>query len=81
MDKPESRVSREIFVKVKRYLLLLASLCVNLAVKAKLTDRKDVKEEASAGIVRVYVVHETREHWKPYRRGDLQHRLSSGFFS
>ncbi len=43
-------------------------------------DWKEVKDDASSGIVRVHVVHETREHLKPYRQGDLAQRLGTGFF-
>jgi S1-C subfamily serine protease len=43
-------------------------------------DWKNAKDAASVGIVRVYVVHETREHLQPYRRGDLAQRLGTGFF-
>lgn len=44
------------------------------------TDWKDIKDKASAGIVRVYVVHEAKEHLKPYRQGSLSQRLGTGFF-
>ena len=67
-------------MKVVQGLLFLAAACLGHAVSAEVTDWKDIKEKASAGIVRVHVVHETREHLKPYRRGDLERRLGSGFF-
>lgn len=51
-----------------------------LGCQAHGVDWKDAKDKASSGIVRVYVVHETREHLKPYRRGDLTQRLGTGFF-
>ncbi len=59
---------------------LLFSLTVSLPADAAGTDWKDIKENASAGIVRVYVVHETKEHLKPYRQGELAQRLGTGFF-
>ncbi|MEW8428834.1 MAG: serine protease, partial [gamma proteobacterium symbiont of Ctena orbiculata] len=51
-----------------------------LASHAHGIDWKDAKDEASSGIVRVYVIHETREHLKPYRQGDLAQRMGTGFF-
>ncbi|MET0072253.1 MAG: S1C family serine protease [Candidatus Thiodiazotropha sp.] len=51
-----------------------------LATHAHGIDWKDAKDEASSGIVRVYVIHETREHLKPYRQGDLAQRMGTGFF-
>ncbi|MGB5733766.1 MAG: S1C family serine protease, partial [Thiohalocapsa sp.] len=51
-----------------------------LSVDAHSIDWKDIKEKASSGIVRVYVVHETREYLKPYRQGDLAQRMGTGFF-
>lgn len=51
-----------------------------LASSAHSVDWKNVKDEASSGIVRVYIVHETREHLKPYRQGDLAQRMGTGFF-
>ena len=71
---------RSDYVKVLQTTILLACSCASLIARGELTDWKDIKEEASAGIVRVHVVHETREHLKPYRRGDLKNRLGSGFF-
>ncbi|MGB5466159.1 MAG: trypsin-like peptidase domain-containing protein [Sedimenticolaceae bacterium] len=56
------------------------SFLILLASSAYGVDWKDVKEKASSGIVRVYVVHETREHLKPYRQGDLARRMGTGFF-
>lgn len=53
---------------------------VFLASSAHSIDWKDVKDQASSGIVRVYVVYETREHLKPYRQGDLAQRMGTGFF-
>jgi S1-C subfamily serine protease len=55
-------------------------MLVLLVGQAHGVDWKNAKDEASSGIVRVYVVHETREHLKPYRRGDLAQRLGTGFF-
>ncbi len=63
-----------------RLISLFCSFFVFLASHAHGIDWKDIKEEASSGIVRVYVVHETREHLKPYRQGDLAQRMGSGFF-
>ena len=40
----------------------------------------NVKESAAAGIVRVHVVYETRQRMKPYRQGDMEIRLGTGFF-
>jgi len=40
----------------------------------------DVTKVAAAGIVRVHVVHQMRQHIKPYFRGDLLSRLGTGFF-
>lgn len=39
-----------------------------------------VTEDTAAGIVRVHVIHQTRQHLKPYFQGDLQSRLGTGFF-
>lgn len=62
-------------------LLSWSVLVLLLSVgQAQSVDWKNAKDEASSGIVRVYVVHETREHLKPYRQGDLTQRLGTGFF-
>ena len=63
-----------------RLLSLSFFFLVFLASQAHGVDWKDVKDRASSGIVRVYVVHETREHLKPYRQGDLAQRMGTGFF-
>jgi S1-C subfamily serine protease len=61
---------------LSRFFLLFAFL----AFDAHSVDWKNVKDEASSGIVRVYVVYETQEHLKPYRQGDLAQRMGTGFF-
>ena len=64
-------------MRIARWYL---SFLILLATNAYGVDWKEVKEKASSGIVRVYVVHETREHLKPYRQGDLEQRMGTGFF-
>lgn len=59
---------------------LLCSFLLFVTSNAHSVDWKDIKDKASSGIVRVYVVHETREHLKPYRQGDLAQRMGTGFF-
>jgi len=63
-----------------RFSGLYCSFLIFLASNAYAVDWKDIKEKASSGIVRVYVVYETREHLKPYRQGDLARRMGTGFF-
>ncbi len=63
-----------------RLASLFCSLFLFLSSGAQATDWKDIKDRASSGIVRVHVVHETREHLKPYRQGDLAQRMGTGFF-
>lgn len=41
---------------------------------------KDVKEDVASGIVRMHVVYEDRERSRPYREGDLETRMGTGFF-
>lgn len=59
-------------------LVALAS-CLAQA-KGAAFDWKQVKDQVAAGIVRVHVVHEDREHLKPYRPGELSLRRGTGFF-
>ena len=59
---------------------LFCSFLIFVTSNAHSIDWKEVKDDASSGIVRVHVVHETREHLKPYRQGDLAQRLGTGFF-
>ncbi|MGB5832277.1 MAG: trypsin-like peptidase domain-containing protein [Thiohalocapsa sp.] len=63
-----------------RFPSLFGWVFIFLASNAHSIDWKEIKDEASSGIVRVYVVHETREHLKPYRQGDLAQRMGTGFF-
>jgi len=63
-----------------RNVSFLLLILLGLPVAAANTDWKDIKENVSSGIVRVYVIHETKEHLTPYRQGDLSQRVGTGFF-
>ena len=47
---------------------------------AQAADWKEVTSRLSSGIVHVHVSHEVREQSKPYRQGNLEFRMGTGFF-
>ena len=47
---------------------------------SKYPEWKDITKTAAAGIVRVHVIHQAKQHIKPYSDGDLYSRLGTGFF-
>ncbi len=59
-------------------LLILAF--TSTSAIAQSADWKEIKNRLSAGIVHVHVAHEAREQSKPYRRGNLEFRMGTGFF-
>jgi S1-C subfamily serine protease len=65
---------------VKGYIFLLLVFIASNASASQSADWKEVKNRLSSGIVHVHVAHETHEQLKPYRQGDLEFRMGTGFF-
>ena len=64
-----------------RYVFIVSLLvCLPISVLAQQGNWKQVKDVAASGIVRVHVIYETRQRLQPYRQGDMEFRLGTGFF-
>lgn len=61
-------------------ILLLVVITVPASAFAQSADWKKITSRLSPGIVHVHVAHEVREQSKPYRQGDLEFRMGTGFF-
>ncbi len=66
---------------IRTTILVFAVLClVPMTGFTQYTQWKEVTKTAAAGIVRVHVIHQTKQRIRPYFRGDLHSRLGTGFF-
>jgi S1-C subfamily serine protease len=61
-------------------IVFIVLIFTSLSAAAQPADWKKVKTRLSSGIVHVHVTHESQEQLKPYRQGNLEFRMGTGFF-
>lgn len=61
-------------------MLLLIITILPAFASAQSADWREITSRLSPGIVHVHVAHEVREYSKPYRQGNLEFRMGTGFF-